>query len=96
VDLGPHDRRTAHGGGFHSFLDALTFPGRRQAFRRSLPAPAIRSYGAAVHTSRALAALHRMLEGLRAEYVASGRGEEFDDHVLRLRAEGTWPFDSRD
>lgn len=42
---------------------------------------------------RLLAALRRELESIRAEYVAAGRGAEFDDYVTRLRSRGAWPFD---
>lgn len=43
--------------------------------------------------SSLLATLHRELEQLRAEYVANGRGDEFDAYVDRLRDEGKWPFE---
>jgi hypothetical protein len=46
-------------------------------------------------SSQLLAALGRDLEVIRAEYVSSGRGDEFDAHVNRLRADGRWPFHSR-
>jgi hypothetical protein len=47
-------------------------------------------------TSPVLAILRRQLDMLRAEYVSSGRGEEFDTYVRRLRAEDRWPFDRSD
>lgn len=43
--------------------------------------------------SGSLAALRRELDAIRAEYVAGGRGDEFDAYVARLRANGVWPFD---
>jgi Family of unknown function (DUF6194) len=42
-----------------------------------------------------LAALRRKLDVIRAEYVADGRGGEFDAYVERMRASGDWPFDGR-
>jgi hypothetical protein len=44
-------------------------------------------------TSGLLATLHRELEALRAEYIANGRGDEFDAYVEHLRTEGRWPFE---
>jgi len=46
-----------------------------------------------VDTSRVLDVLGRKLEEIRAEYVSSGRGDEFDAYVNGLRADGRWPFD---
>lgn len=46
-----------------------------------------------MHDSPLLAVLRRELEAVRAEYVVSGRGEEFDAYVESLRAKGRWPFD---
>jgi hypothetical protein len=45
--------------------------------------------------SSSLAALHRELDVIRAEYVAGGREAEFDAYVARMRASGHWPFDGR-
>jgi hypothetical protein len=44
-------------------------------------------------TSGLLGTLHRELEALRAEYIANGRGDEFDAYVERLHREGRWPFE---
>ena len=38
--------------------------------------------------------LHRELDVIRREYLAAGRGEEFDRCVALLRAENRWPFDA--
>ena len=37
--------------------------------------------------------LRQQLERLRAEYVAGGRGDEFDRQLALLRATGRYPFD---
>ncbi len=36
--------------------------------------------------------LQQELQSIRAQYVASGRAEEFDQHVAALKADGRWPF----
>jgi hypothetical protein len=37
--------------------------------------------------------LRRELEAIRSEYLASGRGEDFDRYVAGLKAAHRWPFD---
>ena len=38
--------------------------------------------------------LRRELDVIHGEYLASGRGQEFDHCVARLRADHRWPFDA--
>jgi hypothetical protein len=36
--------------------------------------------------------LQRELQSIRAQYVAAGRAEEFEQHVAALKSDGRWPF----
>jgi len=40
-----------------------------------------------------LRVLRQQLEHLRAEYIETGRGDEFDRQLARLKADGRYPFD---
>lgn len=42
----------------------------------------------------ALAGLRAVVEALRRQWHAAGRGEEFEELVEEYRAEGNWPFDA--
>ena len=53
-----------------------------------------RSYGPAMGSNdEVMALLRREIEWLRAQYVASGRGAEFDRYVAELKAAGHYPFE---
>jgi len=41
-----------------------------------------------------LQVFRRKFEELRQEYVAMGRGEEFDRQVAHLKRDGRFPFDN--
>jgi hypothetical protein len=37
--------------------------------------------------------LRRDLKAIREQYIAEGRGDEFDRYVAELKESGRWPFD---
>ncbi len=37
--------------------------------------------------------LERLLDALRDDYYEAGRGDDFEEHISRFKADGKWPFE---